>query len=205
MQKNNHPQKGCGTNREITGCQFSLSVMSDNYVDLILSSLKNVDTTKVWSATDLLSTTYRGKRIHVVDTLKGVFTTINDEKTHITLEATFSKGCPCDIDGDSVFSEAETLPTKNDAKFLVHSKIAFYPMGITDYMEHITKVINMAKKRNIYKASSHYASELEGDVNDIFDYFDDVLDYAEKNIAHYVLQATLSVNSPSLKGGYRNV
>lgn len=186
--------------KEITGCRFSLSVMSDDYVNLILGAIKKVNTANVWSATDALSTTYRGRRIHVVDAVKGIFANINDEKTHITLEATFSKGCPMDAKNDYVLEESETLLNEKGIKFSVLSKIAFYPLGVENYIEHIATVVNMAKERNIYQCSSHYASEIKGDVNEIFDYFNQILQYAEKNINHYVLQATLSINSPSLKG-----
>ena len=182
----------------ITGCRFSLSVMSDNYANLILNAIKEVDTKNVWSSTDALSTIYRGKRVHVVDCVKNVFTKVNDGKTHITLEATFSKGCPCDIDGDCILAESDEPPGGSAVSFDVLSKISFYPLGTAKYMEHIAAVVNMAKENKLYKKSSHYATEIEGDVNEIFDYFNQVLQYAEENIDHYVLQVTLSVNSPSL-------
>lgn len=182
----------------ITGCRFSLSVMSDNYANLILNAIKDVDTKNVWSNTDALSTVYRGRRVHIIDNVKNIFVKVNDGKTHITLEATFSKGCPCDVDGDYILAESDELLTGNAADFYVLGKISFYPLGTTQYMEHIAAVVDMARECKVYKKHSHYASEIEGDVNEIFDYFNQVLSYAEENITHYVFQVTLSVNSPSL-------
>jgi len=173
--------------------------MSDNYTDLILSAIRKVDTKNVWCSTDALSTIYRGRRIHVVDSVKNVFAKVNDGKTHITLEATFSKGCPCDIDGDCILAENDELSTDNTSGFDVLGKISFYPLGVAQYMDHISAVVNMAKDCSLFKKTSHYATELEGDINEVFDYFNQVLCYAEENINHYVLQVTLSVNSPSLK------
>ena len=41
----------CGTER-IAGCQFNLSVMSDDFAEVILGALDQVDTSKVWKETD---------------------------------------------------------------------------------------------------------------------------------------------------------
>jgi uncharacterized protein YqgV (UPF0045/DUF77 family) len=199
MEKCDYPWRGCGATREITGCRFSISAMSDDFVSMILGSIKNVDTKKVWTTTDALSTIYRGKRIHVLDCVKSCFANVNDGKTHITTEATFSKGCPGDTDDECYLSEDDILLNKSSKKFEVLSKIAFYPLGITNYMDHIAYVVRLAMEKGLYQESSHYATMLKGDINDLFDYFNLALEYAEKNISHYVLQATLSVNSPTKK------
>ena len=197
MEKNDYPWKGCGTEKDITGCRFSLSVMSDEYVAKILEAIGQVDCSKVWSQTDALSTVYRGRRIHVIDGVKACFVHVNDEKTHMTMEATFSKGCLGDVEKDYVIEEDDTLVNYTNEKFQVLSKIAFYPLGVEDYMDHISHVVKMAINKGLYEKSAHYATELSGDVNELFDYFNEVLAYAEENIKHYVLQVTLSVNSPT--------
>ena len=81
-----------------TVCRFSLAVMCDDYADKILTAIKQVDTQRIHSATDALSTTYRGERTHVLDALQAFFTHANDGKTHITLEASFT--------GDSVGADS---------------------------------------------------------------------------------------------------
>ena len=197
MDKIKPPWTGCGASKDITGCRFTLSVMADNYVEQILGAIGRVDIGNVWSQTDALSTIYRGRRIHVVDAARAVFVHINDRKTHSTMEATFSKGCPGDVDADSYLAHDDTLLNPREVGFDVRAKIAFYPLGAPDYMEQIAHVANMAVERGLYQNASHYASELRGDVNALFDYFHDVLAYAEAHIDHYVLQVTLSVNSPT--------
>jgi uncharacterized protein YqgV (UPF0045/DUF77 family) len=192
-----YPWNGCGTQKDITGCRFSLSPMCDNFIPLILGAIEKVDTKKIWSATDALSTVYRGKRVHVMDCVKACFAQINDGKTHITMEATVSKGCPGDTDGDSHLAEDDIPLNNSQKKFDVLCKIAFYPLGVADYIDHIAHIVNTAIDRGLYAESSHYATVLKGDVNDLFDYFDAALTYAEQNISHYVLQITLSVNSPT--------
>lgn len=192
-----------GATLDITGCRFSLAPMSDRYVDIILDAIGNVDTSKVWSHTDHLSTVYRGKRIHVIDTVKSCFIQSYKEDVHMTLEATFSKGCPGDSDGDSYLSEDDTLVNEEESRkkdFNVSAKISFYPLGDLDYMNHIIYAVNLAKDMELYHTSGHYVTILEGSVHTIFEYFERLLEYSDKNISHYVLQATLSVNSPSKIG-----
>jgi len=200
-QNKQYPWSGCGTDKEIAGCRFSLSVMADDYAAKILNALSKVDTSHVWSETDLLSTTYRGHKANVINALKELFIAINDNETHITLEATLSKGCPGDIDTDIPMELSPAVNKSSMEKFDVHAKIAFYPMSEINYMDHIAHVVNLAINEGVYDKSSHYATQLYGDVNKLFDYFHKVFDYADEHINHFIYQITLSINSPSLKKG----
>lgn len=205
MSKNNKsgcgcPWTGCGASLEITGCRFSIAPMSDNYINIILGAIEKVDTSKVWSETGELSTIYRGKRVHVVDTVKSCFVQAYKENIHMTMEATFSKGCPGDSDADCFLSKDDELANEDfikNIKFKAKSKISFYPLGLEDYMTHIAHIVNLAIERGLYKKSAHYVTILEGDIGEIFSYFNEVLAYAEDNLSHYILQATVSVNSPT--------
>jgi hypothetical protein len=78
VKKNKYPWPGCGASKDITGCRFSVSPMSNNYVNMLLDSIKSVNTEKVWSATDKTSTVYRGKRVHVLDCVKACFSNIHN-------------------------------------------------------------------------------------------------------------------------------
>ena len=84
-----------------------------------------------------------------------------------------------------------------DQKFNVVSKISFYPMGENDYMEHIAHAVMKAKENGVFSKSSHYVSILEGDVHDVFKTLEDIFEYGEANLSHYILQVTISVNSPT--------
>jgi len=196
MEKNNYPWTGCGTDKEITGCRFSLSVMSNDFISKILTAIQDVSAETIWASTDAISTTYRGKREHVMQAVRDVFVRVNDGRTHVTMEATFSKGCPGDVDEDSILSDRASFGVyvKN---FDVLCKIAFYPLGVASYMEHIAHVVNLAIERRIYHQSSHYATEIKGDVYEIFAFFDEIMKYGEAHLDHFVLQTTLSINSPT--------
>ena len=188
------------TSREITGCRFSISEMSDDYISLILGAISKVDTSKVWSKTDKISTVYRGKQIHVEDAVKACFINAYNENVHATMECTFSKGCPGDVESDSYLAEDDVLmnePKIKDKHFPVVSKISLYPLGVSDYMTHIATIVNHAIDLGIYSGSTHYCTMLECDVQDLFSYINYVNDYCGKNIKHYVFEVTLSVNSPT--------
>jgi len=187
----------CGDDKSIMGCRFSLSVMSDDYVPKILDALKSVDTAHVYSKTDTLSTTYIGRMDNVINTIRDLFINVNDFKTHITLEMTLSNAHPGGIKKEIPMEAKNQINGNPHKKFDVHSKFAFYPMQQLDYFDHIEKVICMAVEKNIFHKSSHFASELKGDVYDIFEYFTQVFDYANKHVNHFVYQITLSINSPS--------
>lgn len=194
---------GCGgtdASRAITGCRFSLNVMTDRFIDVILGSLAKTNTEKVWSMTDKLSTVYRGRQIHVEDAVKACFVHAFTPGVHMTMEATFSRGCPGDTDADNLMledDEAVNAAGMADIHFPVNCKISLYPMGVSNYMEHIAKVVNHAIDLGIYEKSSHYCTILKGDVHELFDYFHYVNSYCSENLSHYIFEVTLSVNSPT--------
>ena len=70
-------------------------------------------------------------------------------------------------------------------------------MGVSNYMEYIANVVNHAIDMGVYAGSSHYVTVLEGDVQDIFKFFNEATAYCGKELKHYILEATLSVNSPT--------
>lgn len=64
-------------------------------------------------------------------------------------------------------------------------------------MNQIIDVVNKAKADGLYVSSAHYCTILEGDIHKIFTLFNEILSYGESYDSHFVLQATLSVNSPT--------
>ena len=191
---------GCGEGLGITGCRFTLAPMCGDYVDVILGAVAKTDTSKVWKQTDKLSTVYRGKACHVEDAVKACFIHGFREGTHMTMEATYSKGCPGDTEADSMM-ECDDLLCNETAVAGVHfpvcCKISLYPMGRSDYMEHIAHIVNHAIDLGIYERSTHYCTILSCDVQELFSYITDVNKYCAQNIRHYIFEVTVSVNSPT--------
>lgn len=196
------PWGGRGTKLPIFGCRFSLYPMTDNFVDQIVSSLEKTDTSALWVQSDALSTVYRGKLEYVADGVKALFVNAYRDKVHMAIEGQFSKGCPGDIDGDSKLSiegEAPNRKATEDIHFPVHCKISLYPMGVENYIDHIAKVWYMAKDRGLNPTTIHYATRLEGDVHQIFDFLEEVCDLMATSVPHFILHFTMNCNSPTVE------
>lgn len=188
-----------GSTKEITGVNFNLSPMSDDFENIILSAIKQVDLSNVWAKTDHISTVYRGQEEAVFDALKAVYVYAYQEGTHMSLEATISKGCPGDDASD--YTLAIDHPKANQEKaskidFPVIGKYALYPMGADDYMATIAKVVNEGIDREIITGTGHYATNLGGSVQDVFAYLEYVANTVGKEVSHYVIQFTLHCNVP---------
>ncbi|HIR97163.1 MAG TPA: Ykof family thiamine-binding protein [Candidatus Merdisoma faecalis] len=197
------PWEGRGTNLDISGCRFSLYPMTDNFVSVILGALEKTDTSAVWSQSDALSTVYRGKLPYVADAVRALFINAWQPEVHMALEGQFSKGCPGDTDGDSLLDREGEAPNRakiQDRHFPVLCKLALYPMGTGDYIDEIAKVWRMAETEGLNPKTIHYATRIEGDVQKVFDYLEEVCRLMEQSVPHYILHFTLSVNSPTNEG-----
>lgn len=121
----------------------------------------------------------------------------------MALEGQFSKGCPGDTDGDSLLDREGEAPNRakiQDRHFPVLCKLALYPMGTGDYIDEIAKVWRMAEAEGLNPKTIHYATRIEGDVQKVFDYLEEVCRLMEQSVSHYILHFTLSVNSPTNEG-----
>ena len=189
---------------DITGVRASLYPMKDAFADQILNSVKKTDTTAVWSQTDLFSTLYRGEAESVVDAAAGLFINAYEPATHLVGEFTFSKGCPGDIAGDSYLTGEKQQPNQTQIKaqgdFPIHCKYSFYTFGKESYMEEIAQIVTLADEMGLQPQSAHYSTFLTGSATQLFAYFEKALAYAHAHLNHYVIEATVSVNSPSLGG-----
>jgi energy-coupling factor transport system substrate-specific component len=193
----------CGTSR-IVGCRFSIYPMADNFVEVILGALKEVDTSKVWMETDDVTTCIRGRSEHVFDVAKAIFIHAAKTGVHVVFNGTFSVGCPGDSEGDSYMSENdERLNEEASSKEQVEvaTQFALYPMNNPDYMQIIADQVVVAKDHGTFTKGNHYASRLDGDANDVFKTLEQAFVNASKSHerSHVTMTAAISANSPSKK------
>lgn len=193
------PWSGRGTVLDISGCRFSLYPMDTDFVPIILGALEHTDTSAVWSESDALSTVYRGRLPYVADAVRGLFVNAYKPGIHMALEGQFSKGCPGDCDGDSLLDFDGPAPNSQvrEKGFPALCKLALYPMGVSDYIDHIAGVYRMAQDAGLHPESIHYATRISGDIHQIFDYLEQVCRRMEQAVPHYILHFTVSVNSPT--------
>src|SRR5690625_3137497 len=141
----------CG-NGEIAGCQFTLFPMSDQFVDIILSALKEVDTSNVWKETDDVSTCVRGDLAHVFDVVKAIYLHAAKTGEHVAMSGTFSIGCPGDSKNDVKEAVTDELKNESTSKHISQKagcKFALYPLGHENYMDLIVEQIDLSKSRGV--------------------------------------------------------
>lgn len=187
---------------EIAGASFTLSPMSDDFVGVIESTLSEVNTSKVWLETDDVSTTIRGKLIHVFDVTKAICLQAATTDKHVSFQATYSLGCPGDTVADAYLASDDTpsnLVQTETTRSFATGKFSLYPLGGGDYMETIYKQIE-AMKAYVEVSKAHYSTKLAGNLLDIFNGLEAVFEKTVKaGSSHIVMMLTVSINSPSHK------
>lgn len=176
-----------------------MAPMSDDFIDIILGAIRQVDLSNVWAKTDHTSTIYRGGSVEVFDALKACFISSYRPGVHCSLEATLSKGCPGDVDEDTPlsFDGSRINEVRSQAThFPVIGKFAVYPMGSDNYMKTIEKVVNLGIDQGTITGTGHYVTFLGGDVHEVFDYLEQVFKILEQDVSHFVIQVTLLCNVP---------
>ena len=79
------------------GTRFSLYPMADGFIDIILGALERTDTSAVYSATDAISTVYRGPLDSVIDALRGLFINAYEDGVHMAVEGEIYDDIPAPI------------------------------------------------------------------------------------------------------------
>src|SRR5699024_5469040 len=144
--------------------------MSDDFVDVIQKSLSETDTSKVWMQTDDVTTTLRGKMVHVFDVTKAIMIHAAKTGKQVAFQATYSIGCPGDSEGDVYVSQDDDigkLVVCARANEYVEAKFSIYALGGGDDMEIIHEQIAAMKKYGSVKPA-HYSTKLGGDIVHIF-------------------------------------
>jgi uncharacterized protein YqgV (UPF0045/DUF77 family) len=185
----------------IAGCSFSLYPMSDQFVDLILTAIKKVNSSKVWMKTDRVSTIVRGRIPLIFDTTQAAFLEICKTGNHVVYSATFSVGCPGDTEGHVYMAEDDKPMNRELIENIdqdVSAKFALYPMGGGNYMGPIYEQIEAMKEHGVEVNLTHYETMLEGPAQNVFKGLQSVLQAMEDaGSPHTVMTVTISANSPS--------
>lgn len=95
---------------------------------------------------------------------------------------TVLQGLPGDVSGDTVLNregEAPNAELVKDIHFPVHCKLALYPLGDAQYIDEIAKVWYMAQEEGLNPKTIHYATRIDGDVQDVFTYLTHVCELME--------------------------
>lgn len=200
------------------GMRFSLHPHCEDFVPVILGALADVRATGLDVGlvieTDEVST-YVGARTEpaeqqLVAYLAGVLAAASRRTGggHVVAHVLLSRGCPgevsCDLAETGLPTPApvEVAPTGVPAV----AQWSLYPLMDAgtesgDHMAPIEAAIASARRRGTAVAPSHYATKLTGDVSEVLATAADAWAGVGAQVPHVVTHLTVSVGSPSTKGG----
>lgn len=180
------------------GIQFNLSVMNDDFADVILGALDNVDTTNVWMKTDDVATAATGSIADVFDVVKAIY--LNAAKTgmHTEMSGNIVLG-GCNTGDDNNDNEKVQLnkETSDAISQSAGCRFSIYPLGEEKYIEKITKAVEKLPDFGVEVSTAPFATRLDGEVNDIFTALEATFTEIQKTSEHVVMPFTISCNSPS--------
>ena len=183
--------------KQPVGCQFNLSVMSDDFVDVILSALEKTETAEVMMETDDVSSWVHGSISDVFAVVESIYLNAAQTGKHVAMSGTFSAGCPGAQEEDDSKTPAGSTAPRRDVAQQAGCKFALYPLGTGDYMEIIQSRINTAADEGVKVSAGHGATRLDGDVRDIFNALESAFLKVQEAAGHTAMTFTLSSNSPS--------
>lgn len=185
---------------KVVSADFTLSPMSDDFIDIILGTLEKTNTSKVWMETDDVSTVVRGKTVHVFDVTKAICAYAARTGKHVSFQARYSMGCPGSEETAAFLSmddERENTFTAEDEKQYAAAKFSLYPIGAGDFTETILNQVE-AMKTYVKVSRVPTATKLEGSLTAMFNGLEEVFDATVNDGAdHVVMMVSVSMNSPS--------
>lgn len=185
---------------QITGASFSLHPMSDDFIAIIEAALNDTDTSKVWLKTDDVTTTVRGKAVHVFDVTKSICVRVARTGKHVAFQATYSVGCPGDAEGSAYIAlddESSNRLEARDHQLFAAAKFSLYPLSGVNYMDTIYEQIEKMKEY-VDVTTAHYSTKLTGGLLAIFNGLESIFqNTVDAGANHTVMTVTISINSPS--------
>lgn len=200
-----------------SGAQLSLYPMTDDFVSVILGSLRALDPyrDRFRIETDDLSTLLVGPADELFPAMRDFFGMAARTGMHTVLSATVSRGCPGEPDDGmctplesfepaAVLEErvAEALSRLRAAPSLgqaVSAQFSYYPLGAGRHMEEIHAAIDFLKASGTFERSKNFCTKLQGDAGAVFATLSEAFLRFAPAGAHVALDVTVSANSPSRK------
>ena len=187
-----------------SGAQFSLYVMSDDFVDVILGAVDAMGKPEdLRIESDDISTLVVGTPPRVFEAVQTAYAEACRRGGHVVLSALFSRGCPGEPD-DPICTAAGPEPSElpepgvvPPSGIEVNAQFSLYPLGYPGYMEVIGREIQALKAGTLFDRSKHFCTRLSGDLAHVFAAVYRAFESAARDSAHVVIHLTVSKGSPS--------
>lgn len=188
------------------GGRITLSVMSSNYVSIILGALASTDPLALTPESDVVSTWVTGDEALMGDYFVRLIAAAAAGGEHVSASIMFSRGCPGEISCELPVGHHALVsepPTFTPSGVSAVAQWAIYPLNDGDadaranHMRDIYAVIELAKNSGSFSRSDHYVTRLEGDLAQIMETVVGGWMIVGRTVSHVTTHLTVSVNSPS--------
>lgn len=198
-----------------TGAQISLYPMTDDFVGVILGSLKALDPYRAAFRieTDDISTLLVGPAEQLFPAMRDLHVAASKGGVHTVLSGLVSRGCPGEpddprctpISGGTRGSLAEraSLARASLAKApftgqSVSAQFSLYPLGEGHHMDEIYACIDFIKLSGVFERSKNFCTKLRGDAGPVFATMSESFLRFGSLEGHVAVDLTVSANSPSI-------
>lgn len=186
------------------GGRITLAVMSDDYIDVILTALAEAaaDAAELDVVTDDVSTWATGDETALATYFARLIAAASRGGRHVSATVMFSRGCPGEVRcalpaGRGLVSPLPVVPPTG---VTASAQWALYPLddsGTADHMRDIHAAIEAARENGSFVRSDHYTTRLHGDVATILETVAGGWVRVGCTVPHVTTHVTISVNSPS--------
>ncbi|GER24090.1 hypothetical protein NCCP1664_25850 [Zafaria cholistanensis] len=189
------------------GARVTLAVMSPDYVEIILRSLRAADATGLEVETGDVSTFVAGREPDMLRYLSQLISAAARSGAHVVASVHLSRGCPgevqCELPGGVGPLHSEIVELE-ETGVPAAGEWALYPLEDTgrngvdpDHMRDIYAAIDYAKAKGTFVKSEHFVTRLEGDVARILETVAAGWVLVGRTVQHVACHLTLSINSPT--------
>jgi hypothetical protein len=199
-----------------SGAQISLYPMADDFVGIILGSIRALDPYRrsLRIETDDLSTLLVGPPEQLFPAMRDLFVAAAQSGKHCVLSACVSRGCPgepddprctpaMDIGADGPLAERiaaaqEIVDAAGVVGVSVAAQFSHYPLSHGHYMDEVYGVIDFLKSSGVFDRPKNFCTRLAGDAGPVFATLAQAfLRFGGPPEGHVTLDVTVSANSPS--------
>lgn len=193
------------------GARVTVAVMADDYADVILGVLAEVDAAGLVVSTGDVSTYVGGHEPDLLRYLTDLVAAVAATGRHAAVTVHLSRGCPgevrCALPGGAG-ARVVDLPAGRRTGREVAAEWALYPLvddvrvGVRpDHMRDIEAAIDHARAAGTFRGSEHFVTRLEGDVGAVLATVVGAWVRVGRSVQHVTSHVTLSVGSPSRTRG----
>lgn len=186
------------------GARFTLSVYADDFSDVILGALADVDTDGLTVETGDISTFIGGDEQRILTYLRDVITKAATTGKHVSAQILLSRGCPGELQcalPDGVPAVGAEPVVLEPAGVRARAHWSLYPLldggAAGEHMDGIHEAIQHARDNGTYSGSDHFATRLDGDLSDVLATVANGWLAVGKTVQHVTTHVTISINSPT--------